>query len=105
MNKNFTASDSLYYFQKGLDRTSILGNPLRHAGGGLGCKGMSYIRKGTPQKKGMDIFQCKRNKWESIEYPVKKYHHNVINPSLDLPEEVFSWNPCFIYFHFSYKLC
>ena len=53
INSDFTTHGPFYHLQKGLDV------PLRRTNGKLRCNGMGYIRKGTPQKEGTNIFQEK----------------------------------------------
>ena len=44
---------------------------MRRTSGGLGCEGKNYIRKGTPKKKGMNIFQEKKKQERTKYYLVK----------------------------------
>lgn len=53
--------------------------PLRRIDGGLRCNGRDYIRKGTPQKEGMKVFQEKgieREKTKDYFVTKKSLHIN-----------------------------
>ena len=65
LDSDFIAHSSLYLLQKGPDGISVQINPMRCTDGGLRCKGRGYIRKGTPQKRGMNILQEENTKRES----------------------------------------
>ena len=66
LNCDFTALNTLYHLQKGLDGTSIQVILLRRTGGGLRCHRKDYIRKWSPLEKGMGIFSNLREKELSI---------------------------------------
>ena len=59
--------------------TSIQSSPMRRINGGLRYKESDYIMKGTPHKKGMNIFQEKRNKCENRKLPSKEISTLFIN--------------------------
>ena len=62
LNNDFTAHNSLYHLQKGLNGTSIQIVPLRCTYGKLRCNGMDYIGKRIPQKEGINTLQEKRER-------------------------------------------
>ena len=57
---NFTANSHFYHLQQSLVGTNILWSILRHTCWGLGCMEKGYKRKGTPQKKEMNILRTIR---------------------------------------------
>ena len=74
LNSDSIAHNSLYHLQKGSDGKSIQITPLRRTDGGLRCNGMDYIKKGTPQKEGINILQEKRQR--------ERAQHHSVNTSL-----------------------
>ena len=79
INSDFTAHSSSTTSKRILMGQASIEPPLERTDGGLRCKEMGYIRKGTPQKIGMNIFQEKRNKWENKEIPYKRISSLLIN--------------------------
>ena len=51
LNSNFTAHNSFYHFQKGLDGTSIQIFPLRRIDGGMRCNERLYKERNPPPPK------------------------------------------------------